>query len=177
MKKINHSKQTGQAQVEYALLLVSVALVAISILALLGPQIGEIFREVKDTFLPNNEINQNPIVLTVNDFLKQINEFHEQNGRWPRSWSPYNYTDIDLDPDDWDEPVEGIYWRPHGKDVGLANRSGDNLQVYVDDLEGNSLHLYDGWSIWCVASNAQCYYHNVAPGNEIDINTLTVVEE
>jgi pilus assembly protein Flp/PilA len=171
------SKQKGQAKVEYALLLVLVALVAIISLALLGPQIGETYQEVKNSFFQDADTNVNPIFQTVDDFLKRIQDFYDQNGRWPRSLSPYNYTDLGLDPDDWDEPVEGVYWGPHGKDVGLANRHGDNLEIYVDDLEGNTLHLYNGWNIWCVASSGQCYYHSVAPGNEVDINTLVVVEE
>jgi hypothetical protein len=38
-----------------------------------------------------------------------------------------------------------------------------------------TLHLYDGWSIWCLATNQVCYYHTVAPGNEVDLDTLTVI--
>ena len=38
--------QEGQGLVEYALVLVLVAIVVIAILALLGPQIGNVFRRI-----------------------------------------------------------------------------------------------------------------------------------
>jgi hypothetical protein len=104
-------------------------------------------------------------------------DFYQQHGRWARTWAPYNFTDLGLNPDDWDEPIDGLYISPHGDEVGIANRKGDNLDVYVDDLEGNTKKLYDGWSIWCPVNNLNCYYHTVAPGNEVDINTIRSEEK
>jgi len=40
------SQESGQGLVEYALILVLVAIVVIAILAILGPQIGNIFSQV-----------------------------------------------------------------------------------------------------------------------------------
>lgn len=40
--------QEGQGLVEYALVLVLVAIVVIAILALLGPQIGNVFSRISD---------------------------------------------------------------------------------------------------------------------------------
>ena len=40
------TKENGQGLVEYALILVLVAIVAIAILAVLGPQIGNIFSQI-----------------------------------------------------------------------------------------------------------------------------------
>ncbi len=34
--------------------------------------------------------------------------------------------------------VAGIYWNPNGDKIGLANRAGDDIQVYVVDLNGNT---------------------------------------
>ena len=41
-----HIHEEGQGLVEYALILVLVAIVVIAILALLGPEIGDVFSEV-----------------------------------------------------------------------------------------------------------------------------------
>ena len=165
--------KTGQGLIEYALILVAVAIVVMVFLTSYGTSINDLFR-----VLPFFQDDESDSVLAIkDDFLDRIQEFYEENSRWPRSWGEYAYTDIGLDPDDWDEPVEGIYWGPHGADVGLANRHGDNLEIYVDDLNGNRLHLYNGWNIWCRADDGKCYYHRVAPQNEIDITTLEVVEE
>ena len=71
--------------------------------------------------------------------------------------------------------MDCIAWGPDGSAVGLANKVGDNIQIYVKDYNGNTLHLYDGWTIWCVATTNLCYYHTIAPGNEVDISTLSAV--
>jgi pilus assembly protein Flp/PilA len=42
------SREDGQGLVEYALVLVLVAIVVIAILALLGPQIGNVFSQINN---------------------------------------------------------------------------------------------------------------------------------
>jgi hypothetical protein len=81
-----------------------------------------------------------------------------------------------LNPADWSGPVVGFYWTPRGKKIGLGNKSGDNIQVYVNDLKtGKKLHLYDGWNIWYDVVSSRFYYHTIAPPNEVDISTLVIV--
>ena len=43
-------REEGQGLVEYALILVLVAVVVIAILTLLGPSIGNVFSEIKNNF-------------------------------------------------------------------------------------------------------------------------------
>lgn len=43
-------KEQGQGLVEYALILVLVAIVVIAILALLGPALGNVFSSIKSNF-------------------------------------------------------------------------------------------------------------------------------
>lgn len=45
------SRERGQGLVEYALILVLVAIVVIGVLLILGPAIGNVFREIKDSLL------------------------------------------------------------------------------------------------------------------------------
>ncbi len=167
--------QTGQANVEYAMLLVFVALIAVVALTALGSGLADRLEAVSTIIGPSSGSKNTSQVLQ--DLQSAIRDFYNSHGHWPRTWSPYNFTDLGLDPDDWNEPINGLYWSPHGSEVGIANKQGDNLQVYVKDLGGNTLHLYDGWSIWCPVNDAHCYYHTVAPGNEIDISTIFVVEQ
>ena len=42
-------KEKGQGLVEYALILVLVAVVVIAVLALLGPAIGDVFSQINDS--------------------------------------------------------------------------------------------------------------------------------
>ncbi len=171
------SSKDGQAKIEYALILALVAIIAIPALTLLGPQIGSVYLRIKDALILDNISTPSSITSTLNHFLQLIQDYYVEHDKYPRSWFPYNFTDLGLDPEDWDEPIDGIYWKPHGDDIGLANRAGDDIQIYVDDLNGNTLHLYDGWNIWCVAGDGKCYYHTIAPENEVDINTIKVVNE
>lgn len=48
MFQLMRSRETGQGLVEYALILVLVAVIVIAILALIGPQIANIFSQVTD---------------------------------------------------------------------------------------------------------------------------------
>ena len=175
-KASSHSRhQAGQGTVEYALILVLVAVVVVASLALMGPSISEGFQSVLNGLRIENTAQENKTNTIVNDFLSRINNFYAENGRWPRSWGSYAYTDLGLDPADWDEPVEGIRWGPHGADVGLGTDPGDPYIIYVENQDGDLQKLYDGWRIWCVAADGDCYYHRVAPENKIDINTLVLV--
>ena len=179
MNHQSHLNEAGQSIIEYSLLLGLLILIAVSGLATIGP----LFDTLDEGFAGAQMADVAPSPATprymdiLDDYLRRIAAFQAQNGRWPRSWGDYAFTDIGLNPNDWDETVEGIRWNPHGSDVGLANRIGDNIQIYVNDMHGNTLHLVDGWNIWCT-TGGKCYFHHIAPETEVDINTLVVrVEE
>jgi len=172
------STEHGQSKIEYALLIALVSLAVIAVLAFLGPQIKSLFSSASE-LSPATSAEEESLTTEkiIGDFQSRILAYYQKYGRWPRTWSPYNFTDIGLNPDDWDEPVNGLYFSPHGNEVGIANRKDDNLQVYVNDLNGKTKILYDSWSIWCPVNQPVCYYHTVASGNEVDITTIHVVEK
>jgi Flp pilus assembly pilin Flp len=174
MKRAIFSR-SGQANVEYALLLILLALAIIAALVFFGAKISSLYTSASsklpaETQVPNT-LSTNKILA---DFKERILAYYQKNGHWPRTFSPYNFTDIGLNPDDWSKPVNGLYFSPHGNEVGIANRKDDKYQLYVNDLNGKTLKVYDGWGIWCPVNTTKCYYHTVSPGNEVDINTLVV---
>lgn len=171
--------ERGQSKIEYALLISLIAIAVIAALTFLAPQIKALFNAASDlnpTAAEKDESAPDTLQI-ISDFQARMLAYYQKYGRWPRTWSPYNFTDIGLNPADWSQPVNGLYFSPHGDEVGIANRLNDNFQVYVDDLNGKTLKLYDGWSIWCPVGESVCYYHTVAPGNEVDISTIFVVEK
>ena len=174
---MNIPAERGQSKIEYALIVSLVAVTAIVALMFFAPQIKKLFNAA--TGFSTVTAEGTPEVSSTNqiiaDFQSRILAYYKKNGRWPRTFSPYNFTDIGLNPDDWSKPVNGLYFSPHGSEVGIANHAGDNIQVYVDDLNGKTLKVYDGWGIWCPVDKSTCYYHTVAPGNEVDISTIKVV--
>ena len=128
----------AQGLVEYALILALVVFVVIAALRLTGTRISDVFLQTANSLGSKEEA---PIEAMIGDFLDRIQKFYDENGRYPRSWGDYRFTDIGLDPADWADSVEGIFWNPNGSRVGLGNKSGDDIQVYVTDLDGNRLHL------------------------------------
>ena len=164
-------KNKAQGLVEYALILALVGLVVLAVMVLTGTNLSDVYTRATNALGEEEATSAQRI---MDDFLARIQKYYDENGRYPRSWGDYRFTDIGLDPADWGDSVEGIFWNPNGERLGLGNKKGDDIQVYVTDLEGKRRHLYDGWSIWCTGGG--CYYHSVAPGNEVDISTLEIVE-
>jgi hypothetical protein len=146
------------------------------ILATMGVRTADTFSQIVAALAGQTKSEATSPQQIANDFLNRINAYNNRNGRWPRSWGDYRFSDLGLNPQDWANAVEGVFWNPNGDKLGLANRAGDNLQIYVKDLKGNRLHLYDGWNIWCVPGSRACYYHTVAPGNEVNLDTLEIVK-
>ena len=193
MKPSNQPYERGQSNIEYALLIVLLALIIIPVLAIFHDGIFKIFGEilpgqVTETAGPATAIilastaspqptattqmtNINKIAM---DFFERIMDYYAMHGKWPSSSSSKEFTDLGLKVSDWNQAVEGIYWNPNGSTIFLENKKSDNLQMYVNNLTGNKLQVYDGWSIVCEASSSMCYYHTIAPGNEVDINSITV---
>ena len=173
---MNISTERGQSKIEYALIISLVAIAAIVALTFLAPQIKALFNKASNLSLSTKEGSDTSTTdqILIN-FQTRILDYYKKNGHWPRTWSPYNFTDIGLNPDDWNQPVNGLYFSPHGSEVGIANHAGDNIQVYVNNMDGKTLKVYDGWGIWCPVDKPTCYYHTVAPGNEVDISTIKVV--
>jgi len=182
MQNHKHNSQSGQGLVEYFLIVMLVGLIGTSFSLAFGPQISNQFNRAggaapgatSAASAPGKPLT--PIQTLLGDFKSRTLAYYAKYGRWPRSSEENRFTDLGLNPDDWHDPVQGVYWKPNGSQIGLANRKEDNLQVYVKDLKGNTLQLYDGWNIWCPVGSSSCYYHTVAPGNEVDISTVTVVQ-
>jgi Flp pilus assembly pilin Flp len=175
---------SGQGIVEYALILVLVVLILVTAVSLVGAAAGTSYQKVLSALSTNAPLQTpteepplpTPVVLTalqrISNIQNLIADYYAKYGRWPRTWSPYNYTDLGLDPADYSQPIDGLYISPHGSEVGIANKSGDSIEVYAKDLNGNTVHLVNGWSIWCPITSTSCYYHTVASGNEIDPSSI-----
>ncbi len=161
------SSQSGQGTVEYAIIIVLIALAVIAALIGMGATMGNSLGLVAGKMATPTST-----MAIIADFNARMLAYYNAHGSWPRTWSPYNFTDIGLNPSDWSQPINGLYFSPHGNEVAIANVAGDNIQVYVKDLNGNTLHLYDTWAIWCPVNASSCYYHTVAPGNEVNISTI-----
>jgi prepilin-type N-terminal cleavage/methylation domain-containing protein len=103
-----------------------------------------------------------------------IDAFYANRGRYPRSWGEFVWTDIGLDPADWQEPAKGIIYKPGGNRVSVQPAPGYIFEVRTPGGNTRTLNNKLSWNL--VYSNAarKWYYHTIDPANEIDINTLVV---
>ena len=157
--------------VDYALILALIALISLAVLTLLGSQVADGLRKVVAGLSGQQTANIQSIAL---DFMQRTASYYQAHGNYPPNWGDGRYTALGLNPADWQTPVAGIQWNPHGDYIGLANATGDNIQVYVKDTQGNLLHLYDGWNIWCQSSTGICYYHTADTGPQVNLSTIYV---
>lgn len=98
----------------------------------------------------------------------------DHSGSYGRSWGDYRYTDLGLDPDDWDDPVDHIYYTPSGSTIRLSPE--DNYTMTIDTVEGDTKTLTASlnWDIIYNAIDDKWYFHSIDPNNEIIYDTLSV---
>jgi len=106
-----------------------------------------------------------------------IEAFHDENGSYPRSWGDFAFSDIGLDPAEWENPVEGIVYSPAGKRLGISPEDG--YEFIVTSATGEELTLTSdrNWSLWYSMEDGNWYFHNINDRNLIDISILVVVPE
>ena len=103
-----------------------------------------------------------------------IDAFYAEHGRYPRTWGEYVFTDIGLDPGDWQEPVGGVLYKPGGNRVSVKPAVG--YEFLVQKPDGSTLVLSNkvNWNLVYDNATGDWYYHSVDPANIIDIDTLVV---
>jgi Flp pilus assembly pilin Flp len=172
-------KLRAQSFVEYALLVLLLAVVVIAALVLTGQITGQdlgIGSNLSTTPTPSAAPTSTSSTNTqiLQDMFSRTLSYYQQHNSWPRTTSPYNFTDIGLNPADYSQPINGLYWSPNGSNIAVTNKSGDNLQVYVKKTDGTLVHVLDDWSIFCDVSSTVCYYHNITPGHQVDFSSIVV---
>jgi len=103
--------------------------------------------------------------------------YFAQYGRWPRTWSPYNYTDLGLSAEEWATPKDHVYYSVGGSQVTV--RPADGYEMTVKSLKGKSLTLTTKlqWNLVSDLTTGKWYYRTINKANEVDITTLKVVRD
>ncbi|ADO84339.1 type IV pilin protein [Ilyobacter polytropus] len=99
-----------------------------------------------------------------------------ETGKYGRTWGDYRYTDLGLDPEEWAEAIDHIYYKPSGSTLLIEPEDG--YTFIVTDSDGNTRELSStlNWNLIYDDSDGNWYYHTVDEDNIIDISTLQVVE-
>jgi prepilin-type N-terminal cleavage/methylation domain-containing protein len=108
------------------------------------------------------------------EMIKIVNQNYINNGRYGRTWGDFAYTDIGLNPADWINPVNHIYYKPGGSRIAIRPEEGYNF--YVKNVNGTSLTLTNrsSWNLVYNNLDQKWYYHSINVNNEIDISTLEI---
>ncbi|MEI6286037.1 MAG: prepilin-type N-terminal cleavage/methylation domain-containing protein [Bacillota bacterium] len=111
--------------------------------------------------------------------VQLIDSYYTANGRYPRTWAPYTYTDIGLNAADWQAPVNHIIFSPGGNRINIKPESG--YQFLVTDINGNSKKLTDtsNWSLVYSITDRNWYYKAIPPSvdptaTQLEISTLQI---
>lgn len=109
--------------------------------------------------------------------ISLIVQKYNSMGNYGRNWGDYSYTDLGLDPNDWKDPVEHIIYKPGGSDLRIKPEDGYSFTVNSISGEEKILKASYNWDLVYNNVNKKWYYHSVAESNEIDINTLNVINK
>ncbi len=127
-------------------------------------------------------INSEPVMLTqfgntfmevAQGFIDTIIKNYEENGSYGRTWGDYRFTDLGIDPDDWDEAFSHYEFRPSGSDLLVTPEEGFTPSVKL--ITGEVKTVYTNYNIIYDVETEKWYYRAVSPENEVDINTLQLV--
>lgn len=108
------------------------------------------------------------------DLIALMQDYHAKHGRWPRSWAPYSYTDLGLDPSPYAAGIGNVIYKPVGSTIQA--RPAEGFVMTVTDAGGKTRVLTHrlNWSLVYDVASSRWYYHSVDPGNAIDISTLKI---
>ncbi|MCD6290874.1 MAG: hypothetical protein J7M34_10265 [Anaerolineae bacterium] len=171
--------RSGQSLTEYAVILALIGVTVLAAAQVLGNNTSSLLALAAEQFggaSAKTSLGSEPLGIAQN-FIQLIQAYHEQYGRWPRSWGSYRFADLGLDPGEWATPIDGIMYTPAGNRLGLVNARGDAYQMYVRTQDGQELHVYDGWGIWYNFADGKWYYHSVNSGIVVDVKSLRMVKE
>ena len=117
--------------------------------------------------LGNNfsEISTSIIDLMVTKF--------EESGSYGRTWGDYRYTDLGLNPEDWQSPIEHMVYKPSGANLLISPEEGYKLEK--ENEKGDIKTGWYGNNLIYNVDSEEWYYHSVSEDNIVVINTLTIV--
>jgi prepilin-type N-terminal cleavage/methylation domain-containing protein len=107
--------------------------------------------------------------------IAAIEKFYQENGKYPRSGAKNRFTDIGLDPNEWQDAINGIVYTPQGDRLSIS--PGDGYTLSVTKVNGKSVTVSGNGKIVYSMETNQWYSSSIKKGNEVDISTLQVTQQ
>ncbi len=106
--------------------------------------------------------------------IDDIQDYYNEMGRYGRTWGDYRYTDIGLDPNDWNEPILHVYYTPSGSSLFLKPESGYQFLVLNEENDLFVLKSSHNWNLIYSDIDGFWYFHEIDEAKRVDISTLTI---
>jgi type II secretory pathway pseudopilin PulG len=110
-------------------------------------------------------------------FIALIQKYYEENGKYPSSADKYIFSDLGLNPDDWQLPVDHIQYTPGGAQLNINPEEGYSFKVTDKNGKTITLSSKEKSTLLYDDKKGKWYYKNTSSKNEIDIGTLEVVKD
>lgn len=109
------------------------------------------------------------------NMISLLKAYYAKYHKWPRTSSPYKYTDLGLDPADWQDPANHIYYSPSGSRLNISPEKG--WDITVTNSKGKTIVLTEKsrYNLIYNVSNGKWYYQSINMRNIVDITTMNVV--
>lgn len=186
MRKQLLTNEKGQSILEFSLIIAVLILVILATIPTLRGSVNNVFIKtgnyLNDTGTTNHNSQEPPLTPLGStlpeisgSMIDKINAFYLANGRYPRTWEPYSYTDLGLDPTEWSGKVyNGIIYKPGGSQVAIV--PGENYGFRVKDVDGNTINLPYSyhWGLIYSIPNSNTWHFKRNDGTIVNIDTLEV---
>ena len=127
--------------------------------------------------VPGGPASAAPVFKVKTDYLVQLElAYFAKNGHWPRSWAPYCYTDLGLDPAEYASSLEGVFYKVGGSRVSVRPDVGYTMTV--TDVTGKARVMTNklSWDIVYDATSGKWYFHTIDPANQVDLSTMSIAK-
>jgi Flp pilus assembly pilin Flp len=167
----------GQVMSEYALILGGVALVLIVAFVALQTNLAAALKLTAEpaavAVAPLTPLGSTFTEIS-NGMINLVMDYYRKHNRWPRSWGDFAFTDLGLDPKDWQNGYNGIIYKPVGNRVTIRPAAG--YTFVVRDINGNQITLPSSRN-WSLVYNMQTgtWHHKNFDGPRLDISSLQVI--
>ena len=121
--------------------------------------------------------NSSEILDMVTFFDKIITDFYNNYGYYPRTWGDYAYTDLGLNPGDYEDVYfNNFEFKPRGSKLLLCLEEGYNVNVITIFGEDVKIKSRYNWNLIYDTVTNYWYYHSESPNKMINIESLEITE-
>lgn len=112
----------------------------------------------------------------VPNIISDIQDRFADKGSYGRSWGEYRYTDVGLEPDDWDDAILHVFYTPSGSKLLLQPEAGYKFTLSNEDGDVFVIKASYNWNLIYDDTDGFWYFKSVSAANKVLFSTLVIEE-